>query len=1020
MFFDEITLPHTQVKQLYIKWNEKIDISVKEIIITNNTQKKQTPKIKYQLIDQYLQLLKLSSNWFESITIEKITYNNTATTSFKYRENEKGFLITKSQGISIESYIYFQGKYLVFDIAKLSNKQTNSTLRGKMYFDATNLQLYSKLFINIEDALKGRIYLKADTHTISYAFVSDKKYIKNFKDVIKLFSLPEGVKYWALDAIDAQALSINKLYGLVDLEKPALDALKHVYIQASLKKLNYKYHKDLDTIHTDHTDLEFKNGIFYIYPKMASSYNIPLGTSWIKIDFTKKEELLTLNLLFDGKLNHDVLGILKAYKINLPFLQHSGVVKTDLQLNIGLRKINVDAHGIFYTKKANFDYLGLNLDIADAKIKLDNYDVLINNMDVTYKELAQASVDVIYNAKQAKGTIKLDLKHVITKEISLLQKHPASVTYNISPLGDTIEVQKTKWLTSIGNIVTLEAFHIPFDLKTLLIHIPTTYYEIDKNLSNGFVTGRIDLKDNTVDINADILSINYDSISLAQTNALINIKYDDKLYISSQDPIILTSNDFDFTLTNLDMVIDPQKITLKHTDININNFLTAKMYANYNFSKKQHTVRLRNLQLRNKNNNHILYEKARLVLKINHESNTTKVVSKELRTDLTLDEKTWELNIHSLRNISRDSKILKQLSITDGEMKIYKRKSEDSTQFTAHINHPYKLFLKEDKHIENYSLSGTFYKKYMSINLNDVINIKVDDSVKITSKNIGIDMDELIRFTKESNQNDEEKAKSDLNVLVDINESYLLVSGSRKILADSLKIQYVNDIITAQLKHKKGSAGFKLHNKKFHVYGKDFGDIFMENLFTLSKFKDGSLSFSIDGNVDEYNGIFYIDKTTIVDYKLLNNILAFINTVPSLMTFSLPSYNKDGLFVKNAYMKFHAKDGHLNFTDFYLDSDEIDIVAKGEADIKKDSVNLILNLKTDLGSQAAKIPIVGYILLGKDTISKTMRKTGKLSDPTVKSLIAKDIVVAPVNIIKRTLLFPYELFKSSKETNATK
>ncbi len=192
----------------------------------------------------------------------------------------------------------------------------------------------------------------------------------------------------------------------------------------------------------------------------------------------------------------------------------------------------------------------------------------------------------------------------------------------------------------------------------------------------------------------------------------------------------------------------------------------------------------------------------------------------------------------------------------------------------------------------------------------------------------------------------------------------------------------------------------------------------MENLFSLTKFKGGKLNFSMNGTIENYDGLFYIKDTTIIDYKMLNNILAFINTVPSLTTFSLPGYSKSGLKVKSAYMNFNAKNSVFAISDFFLDSKEIDILGGGVADLNRNKIDVTLNLKTDLGSSISKIPLVGYILLGDDnTISTTMKITGKLTDPDVKSLIAKDIVVAPVNIITRALLLPYDLIKSIKDTN---
>ena len=189
----------------------------------------------------------------------------------------------------------------------------------------------------------------------------------------------------------------------------------------------------------------------------------------------------------------------------------------------------------------------------------------------------------------------------------------------------------------------------------------------------------------------------------------------------------------------------------------------------------------------------------------------------------------------------------------------------------------------------------------------------------------------------------------------------------------------------------------------------------MDKLFALSKFKDGKLSFSMAGKTKDYKGLIHIKNTTVLDYKILNNILAFVNTIPSLVTFSLPGYSKNGLEVKSAYINFNSKDDIFDITDISLDSKEMDIVGRGTASFTKNEIDINLNLVTDLGSSISKIPVVGYILLGEDSISTSMSISGKLDDPNVKSLIVKDIAIAPLNIIKRTLLLPFHLFESDEK-----
>ncbi len=186
----------------------------------------------------------------------------------------------------------------------------------------------------------------------------------------------------------------------------------------------------------------------------------------------------------------------------------------------------------------------------------------------------------------------------------------------------------------------------------------------------------------------------------------------------------------------------------------------------------------------------------------------------------------------------------------------------------------------------------------------------------------------------------------------------------------------------------------------------------MNNLFFRSKFKNGALDFNIVGKLEDYKGIFEIRDTTVLDYKVLNNILAFIDTIPSLITFSLPKYSKDGLAIHKAYTSFHFKDHIFNFDNIYLDSDQFDIFGIGKASYTYDFIDLALQLKTNFANKASKVPVAGYILFDGKTLSTTLKVQGSLPNPEVSTMLAKEIMIAPINIIKRTLFVSTFIFGS--------
>ncbi len=83
-------------------------------------------------------------------------------------------------------------------------------------------------------------------------------------------------------------------------------------------------------------------------------------------------------------------------------------------------------------------------------------------------------------------------------------------------------------------------------------------------------------------------------------------------------------------------------------------------------------------------------------------------------------------------------------------------------------------------------------------------------------------------------------------------------------------------------------------------------------------------------------------------------------------------------------------------------------MGNGRADFNTNQLDGSLTLKSDLGSKLGKIPMVGYILLGDDgSLSTTVTLSGKLDDPKISTAIAKEIVTAPFNILKRTLVYPF-------------
>lgn len=1013
MYIDNISLPNIKIKQLYIKWNEKLDLSVKEaFIVTKNNSK--DSKLDFKSINKSFKNVLIFHNWFEHIVVDKIVFNGIVG-SFNYKDGEKGFLTASSPEVSLRSFISVEKEFLNLKIDVFKDFKRKIDIHGNIILDTKHSELTSSLDVNINNDVLLNLLAYSNNKQLFYKITSSKD-IKNITHTMKLLNLHKDVKYWAHDAIKMSYATLNSAHGWLEYKK-FNDAYKNIYISATGHKLSYTYNPKLDPIDSKETELEYKDGVLYIRPQGAYSYNFNLDKSWLKIDFTKKEELLTLHLLFDSKLNKDMLNVLNTYKIKVPFLQNTGSVKTNLKLTVNLRSIAVNAKGEFFTKKANFTYQGVDIDVKDLYVLLDNYDVTINNMYAKYKDIANTLANVKYNAKSGKGTIDFKVKDIDFKsmDVPLHNTQSFNILYTLSPIQDNIKIDNTSWLYK-DKIVNVDKLDIPFNLKHLVINIPATFVEIP-TIASAYVSGTSDIKTNESNLNVDLLTFKYRGLELSQSNTPIKVKYDKKLSIESESKIQFMFNKFDCTLEKTLMDIQTGKIRLKHALLNINDIVKANIIGSYNFDTNNGYIESNSLKFGTKKFENLFSTKEKVDFNIYDSGDEFSINSPTLNMIYKESQGQWKIDINSLENISKSSKLLQDYNVTTGKLHIEESPDNKNINFLANIKYPYKILVIDNKPVEDYVIDGSINKKTNKVvfDINNAININAKKDINVIVENSGVNLSAVLDLMKNIRLDSSGSAVQ--NIILKANNSYLYISKYRHIIFDHASMQYFNKIITAQFTYGKGKAGLKFENDKFHIYGENFNDKFMDNLFALSKFKGGSFEFSMDGTTSEYDGIFHVKDTTVLDYKVLNNILAFVNTIPSLITFSIPAYDSNGLKVSNAYMNFHAKDNVFDISDIYLDSQEINILGRGTADYNTNNINVLLNLKTDLGSKMSKVPLVGYILLDGNTMSTTLSITGALDNPDVKTLLARDIAVAPLNIVKRVLTLPYHLL--SNESNST-
>ena len=237
----------------------------------------------------------------------------------------------------------------------------------------------------------------------------------------------------------------------------------------------------------------------------------------------------------------------------------------------------------------------------------------------------------------------------------------------------------------------------------------------------------------------------------------------------------------------------------------------------------------------------------------------------------------------------------------------------------------------------------------------------------------------------------------------------------RTLLADSLTFHKSADALSLKGRYKKGR--FRLDvSRRITLRAKALGDSFVNALVGKAYVQGGSIDVEAEGPKERVHGFVHIKGSYIKDLKALNNLFAFFNTIPALITFSDPGYSTHGLYVQKGDIEFFysVPKKVLALKKVHIESQSLTIEGYGALDFAHDTIAMKLDLQTlkNVSNIIKNIPIAGYIILGKDgTISTHVALTGPIDDPKVTTNVAKDTLTAPLNIIKRTLMLPFTIFE---------
>ena len=228
--------------------------------------------------------------------------------------------------------------------------------------------------------------------------------------------------------------------------------------------------------------------------------------------------------------------------------------------------------------------------------------------------------------------------------------------------------------------------------------------------------------------------------------------------------------------------------------------------------------------------------------------------------------------------------------------------------------------------------------------------------------------------------------------------------GHYTIPTDSATITLRDEIVNMNASYGNGIANVDVANHQAKVAIDNFSADFINKVMQKRLFEDGlfELSGIFKGGV--LQGKIHMQNTIFKEFVLIQNILALIDAIPSLVVFRKPGLNDDGYEIKNGSFMFWLNDEYLGLDEIDFVGTAIDISGNGLVDFKSDTLNLLLQASTmkTLSDIISSIPIVGFLILGDEgKITTNIVVSGELSNPKTEVSLLEDVVTAPFKILRR-------------------
>ncbi|TKX31369.1 YhdP family protein [Campylobacter aviculae] len=466
----------------------------------------------------------------------------------------------------------------------------------------------------------------------------------------------------------------------------------------------------------------------------------------------------------------------------------------------------------------------------------------------------------------------------------------------------------------------------------------------------------------------------------------------------------------DFNISKALIKLNQNDLSIENANIE-NDFLQANFNGKIDLENKQGNFDTQISRLHFDQNDFLDIRNQNLVINLDYAKSLINIPDWNLIMNF---KEGLEVNIGNPDIFIPYSAMLKKIGF-NGSKSIY-YKSLDFKDFNIQINDArfeQSLFVNGKTPYKSDSFSIVKQKDIININTqSDLISAVITPLKKeIQVKNL------TYVYKKDTNSSDSifNISKNNQNITFGGANCALILEDLNKTLAfDKIEVNLKSNILDARAFRGNTSLSFYYSPSDLKFFVKNIDDRYLNEFLQKQAVQDGVFNLSIVGSgMDYFDGEFDFKNTFIKDLKGVNQLISFIDTVPSLLMFKVPTFNQKGLNFQDGKIIFNRKKDLLSFSAIKMNGDSMDIYGLGSANLRLNTIDLELELQTLKSASEAisKVPILNYVILGKNQqISTNIKVDGKLDDPSFHTQILTDTLKTPFNLIKNIIQLPTNLF----------